>query len=121
MEILMLLLVAIFFVVILTGLKKIYFIPYKNICERYEIAQKREKFKQEIITKIAMNDYELCEHRSWYYFNINGRREIFGIIELLDYFGEDVFSKAQLRKKEIERAEKKKSGLYLIVDNTRLN
>lgn len=73
--------------------------PKKNIAERYIRAKKQIKIKEQIILDLANENYYLNEFLHHYHFNIDGVRYIFGIIEMLDYFGEDVFRKANIIKK----------------------
>lgn len=78
-------------------------IRYQNHLNRKAEIKKRALFKETIFEKLVTNDYYVVEPFQHYHFDVDGRHEIFGILEILGCFGDDVFIK--VRKEQNKRKE----------------
>lgn len=94
-------------------------ITKRDPLEKYIKAKKQYKFKQDIILKLATDDFYV-NSLNHYFFVIDGERHVFGIVELLMYFGDDLFFQVKIKKYQIKNdfeKQQKRKHLTLIVNN----
>lgn len=77
--------------------------------DELDLIRKRQMFlKKSIWNSLVSGDY-YKNHLAHYHFNINGEHYVYGILELLGIFGDDMFYKIKREQEKIAKIKKEQN------------
>ena len=87
----------------------------KRILEAKEHLKKQKEYEENIFNLLVENKYTFNKYTNWFEFEIDGQREIIGIVSMVDFFGIDMYKKVKEEQKK--RKEEKIKDISIIVNN----
>lgn len=87
----------------------------KRILEAKEYLKKQKEYKENIFNLLVENKYTFDKYRNWFEFEIDGQREVIGIVSMVEFFGIDMYKK--IKQEQNKRKEEKRKDISIVVSN----